>query len=260
MPRKKITNTNTSSFYHEPAVWMVGLAYLAGMLMILLVGVMVNPTKPSGLNSLAASASLDSTTGKLSSSPVSNIAVLDENNLVRNGSFEMPITRTLSSVVVGNNPQLGWNVEWTTRGGRTGSANRLAGVEILSGYKDWQANDGAQFARLDVADIKAREQKANSLVTLSQEIKTQAKDYHLVFWYAPQPGTDVEDNKLTVRWNGVVLDEVEVSGTKVTDPVWKEYAFDIKGTGSIGKLEFIGEGLENGQGNLLDNVSLVEKK
>jgi hypothetical protein len=236
---------------------MVGLAYLSGMLMILLVGVMVNPTKPSGLNSLAASASLDSTTGKLSSSPVSNIAVLDENNLVRNGSFEMPITRTLSSVVVGNNPQLGWNVEWTTRGGRTGSANRLAGVEILSGYKDWQANDGAQFPNEDAPKVNLPEHVGLIMVRVQAD------------WYDPQKdldtSADIYNNALL--YPEATIDNVTRYGLKDinNNPVTAISAF-VKSTianlraGSIdsqeittSKLTSKGLTIKNGQGETVVN-------
>ncbi len=265
MPRKKITTPKETSFYHEPAVWMVGLAYISGMLMMLLVGVMVSPgaVRESSLEGLSASAGTQPANGspflsRYGNSPWGDAKILEnDENLLKNGGFELPITRTVSKLVTASNPQFGWDVEWTTRGGRGNFTNQVAGVEILSGYKDWKAQGGAQYARLDVANVTARTEKSRSLVTLSQDVKTQNRSYTLGFWFAPQPGTSEEENKITVRWNGQVVGEISVSGEQDDEPVWKEYSFPLTGSGGLDKLEFIGEGGENGEGNLLDEVSIL---
>lgn len=269
MPRKKIINTKSQNLYHDPAVWMLGVAYLAGMVMVLVLGSMTSGgsgATPPQANLAAAGAATDKGSpfaGAYGASQFGyeeDISVSDEDNIVRNGGFELPITRQSSSVVVASNPQFGWDVDWTVRGDRLGSSSRQAGVEVLSGYKNWRAETGAQFVRLDIADLNARAARSRTLVTLSQDVKTQNRDYELSFWYAPEPGTESDDNRLTVRWNGQLLDQIGASGETDEEPVWKEHTYTVKGSGGIDKLEFVGEGDENGQGNLLDSVSLTAKQ
>lgn len=262
MPRKKITNTNSSYFYHEPAVWMVGLSYLAGMVIVLLMNLMVT-SGPSvqGLSAAAGNKSQADPTGMLArlNSQAQKFQGTSSENLIVNGSFELPVTRAVSSTTNISNPQFGWEVTYTTLRAKGVAESQPAALELLSGFKDWESYDGAQFARLDVADVKARSKLQRSLVTIAQDVPTQNKLYSLCFWYAPQPGTDAEDNVMTVRWNGEVVREISASGLEDEEPVWQQSCLDVQGADLASRLEFVGEGTENGRGNLLDQVVLTAK-
>jgi hypothetical protein len=241
----------------DPSIWVVGAAYVAGILIALIgIGMTQRPWFQADATPSSASET-GSKSIRFDGGPTDQASVV-ENNLLSNGSFELPITRAQSRLIPTGTAKLAWDVSWTTpQNVKLGRLTAQPAVEILSGYRDWQANEGAQFARLDIADLSTRATRGQSLVTLSQTVQTEDTQYALGFWYAPQPGTSSKENQLTIRWNDQVLDTISVDGSKDTTPQWHDYTFTVKGTGGAAKLQFIAQGTENGAGNLIDNVVLT---
>jgi hypothetical protein len=128
-------------------------------------------------------------------------------------------------------------------------------VELIAGFLGWQASEGAQFARLDTADLGARSARTQSLVTLSQTIRARPGLYNLTFDFAAQPKTGKQDNQVEVRWNGKVVGSVSADGSKDTKPVWQDYTYPVQVTGND-TLEVVGRGDENNKGAFVDNFAL----
>lgn len=263
MPRSTVKKS--VPMHQEPMVWGIVGAYAIGMLMAGLIGFMANPdsVKPDSNMSSAGAPQAYMGPPVVEDSSASGEVVVQpaSRNLLRNGSFETPIVRSMSQVVANGAAGLGWRVSWTNAGNpQLLRLTREPGLEILAGYQSWRAAEGAQFARLDTADLGARSASTQSLVTLSQDVQAIAGAHRLAFSFAPQPGTGSLDNQLEVRWNGKVLAKLSADGTKDSLPDWKTYAYTVQVTGKGDLLEVAGvagKGYENSKGVLVDNFSLV---
>lgn len=253
MPRKP------KDLRSDLSLWGIGVAYCAGILVTLVVIVMVSSgtraLKFKGRYNQSSASGLDSTSASVLQK--SGSAMQDNNNLLQNGSFELPVIRSHSQLAFEDSTGFAWRPNWVSSNStKLGRSSAQPGVELLAGYRNWEAHEGNQFVRLDNADLSARAVRGKSLVRLSQQIPTdERQQYKLAFWSAPQPGTGVKENIVTVLWNGSVLDTISTDGTKDKQPQWKQYAYAVVGGASgVGTVEFVAGGPENGQGPLLDDV------
>lgn len=251
MPRTKTETRTPETHLHTDRV-VVGLviAYLAGLVMYGIMGIMVNPPAfESQFNySESAAAELPLATNAEPFPPITS------GELVQNGSFEEPIVRAASQFMV-SVPS--WTVAWTNDRPRQMSLTRQPGVEVLAGYQGWKAAHGGQFVRMDAADLGGRTAAAQSLVTLSQRLSTQVeRQYILSVSVAAEPKRGKTENQVAVRWNGEEIGSIVLDGTKSSAPQWKKYTFTVTGTGED-ELALVGQGPENRAGMLLDAVSVT---
>lgn len=263
MPRAIKKTIKPQELHQDPVVWGITGAYLVGMLMVGTIAAMTNLASLKG-NYSRSEAAYDESQTSLVSKEISASdavqtprAVPSTENVLVNGGFENIVIRSQSKILVDGTSQLGWKVTWANDKPRQMSLTRQPGVEILAGYMGWQASNGSQFARLDTADLGARSARTQSLVSLSQDVKADAGTYYLSFDFAAQPKSGVKDNEVEIRWDGKSLGTISADGSKDTKPVWKNHRYTVKVTGAGDKLEILGKGEENNQGNLLDNFVLT---
>lgn len=254
MPRKP------KDLRSDPSLWGIGVAYCAGILVALVVIVMVSSgtrsLKFNGRYNQSSASGLDNTSTRI----VQGVGALGSQNLLQNGSFELPILRTQSQLAFEDTAGFAWRPAWAVAdSSKLGRSTKQPGVEILAGYQDWQAHEGVQFIRLDNADLSARAARGKSLVRLSQQVPTDENaQYKLSFWFAPQPGASAKENIVTVLWDGAVLDTISTDGLKDKKPQWKQYSYTVTGGATgVGTVEFVAGGPENGMGPLLDDASVV---
>lgn len=253
MPRKP------KDLRSDPSLWGIGVAYCAGILVTLVVIVMMSSgtraLKFKGRYNQSSASGLDGASASLLQK--ADIGTLDNNNLLQNGSFELPVIHSQSQLAFEDSMGFAWRPAWVATGSsKLGRLTKQPGVELLAGYRNWEAHEGSQFVRLDNADLSARAARGQSLVRLSEQVPTdEGQQYKLTFWFAPQPSTGVKENVITVLWNGSVLDTISTDGTKDKQPQWKQYGYVLTaGTSGVGTVEFVAGGPENGQGPLLDDV------
>lgn len=251
MPRSR-TETHTQQTHFQTDRVVVGLviAYLAGLGMYGIMGIMVNPPvfESQFDYSQSAAAELPLATQADRLPPTAS------GELVQNGSFEEPIVRAASQFTVS---VPGWSVSWTNDRPRQMSLTRQPGVEILAGYQGWKAAQGTQFVRMDSADLGGRAAAAQSLVTLSQRLTTQpGQAYIVAVSVAPQPKLPKAENQVIIRWNKEDVGTIALDGAKASAPQWKKYTFTVTGTGED-ELALVGQGPENRAGMLLDAVSVT---
>jgi len=152
--------------------------------------------------------------------------------LMVNGSFEVPSVEEEASAFWSDVP--GWELAF---GPAIELHNHLLG----------RAAHGAQHVELD--------SQANSGIVQEIEITTDAR-YQIKFSYAPRPGTNNENNKMLVYWNGEEVFFVEADGRADDETTWQEYTFEVVARGKIGVLEFHDAGTSNAYGSFLDDVSV----
>lgn len=180
------------------------------------------------------------------------VAMAGPTNLIQNGSFETYTGTQLSSgqwtVVEGDNASKGerYLEKW--------QANSSYGVELRYNVAG-SAQAGNTFIELDshwgfFTGNTQTTPCCNSWI--SQTVDTTAgQTYHLSYWYAPRVGNPATDG-IDVYWNGTLLTNNN-SGTPGT---WRQFEFDVIGTGSPGTLKFAATGTAETYGGSLDNVSL----
>lgn len=254
MPRKP------KDLRSDPSLWGIGVAYCAGILVTLVVIVMVSSgtrsLKFNGRYNQSSASGLDAATARI----VQGTGAAGSQNLLQNGSFELPVLHTQSQIVFEDVAGFAWRPAWVVAdASKLGRSLKQPGVEILAGYQDWKAHEGVQFVRLDNADLSARAARGKSLVRLSQQVPTdEGAQYKLAFWFAPQPGASAKENIVTVLWNGAVLDTISTDGVKDKKPQWKQYGYTVTGGATgVGIVEFVAGGPENGMGPLLDDASVT---
>ena len=189
----------------------------------------------------------------------------------QNPSFDTPqVTNSAGWDVFDNNvkPGQGWVATWVDGGGAAKTEiqkyGTVSGVDFLPG------ND-YQYVELDTDSASPPNNPGGAAsIRLTQTLKTiPGADYTLSFWLHPRPEYGVDDNKVSIWWNGVELDAVmaadgvtgvatpiERDGTNSDDLVWKKYTASVKATSISTELAFQDEGIANSFGMLLDEVGL----
>jgi len=158
-----------------------------------------------------------------------------QQNLLVNGSFET------NSVQAG-----GWS-NVASLAGWTGSDGY---VQVWNGLYGYTALDGSSWIQLGAT---------SALDTVAQTVTTTAGDsLVLTFWYSARPGLAAAANQFNVLWNGTVIDTLTPNGTNLTTPAWQQATYIVKATGTD-KLSFAqSPSNQNGEGSLVDAVSLVD--
>ncbi|OYY65254.1 MAG: hypothetical protein B7Y51_03120 [Burkholderiales bacterium 28-67-8] len=176
-------------------------------------------------------------------------------NLILNGSFESPAISAGSWTVMPgknytNSPtkfMAGWDTDLTS------------GVEVRRGVAG-AAQEGYNFIELDTHNGNFNNTTFDTSTNswISQAVDTDlGRIYHLSYWYSPRGGVALASNDINVFWNGTLLTTNSGSGIGQGGHVWRQFEFDVTGTGGWDTLKFAAGGTENTYGGSLDNVSLV---
>ncbi len=164
-------------------------------------------------------------------------------NLVTNGGFEAPILPDTWECYPTGTPGLVWTVDMSSGGGPS-----TDGLEL---QKMWTPAEGNQYAELDGWEPD----------TIYQDLTTVTDGFYLLsFAFSPRPGAPFEDNKLEVKWGGVVVDTIQADGTGLTDTDWTDYSYVVQASGTSTELRFTDLGIqqqEAGTGTFLDDVSVI---
>ena len=157
-----------------------------------------------------------------------------QGNLIVNGSFESP---TVANGAVSYFSSIsGWR------------AVRGCDIEIQNHISGWNAENGNQLVEL----------ASSCLTTIAQSISTTpGAQYLLSFSYSPRPG--VADNRIRVRWGGVVVTEINQSGVGLYDTRWATVSLPVSATSYSYVLEFEATSSAIGLGGFIDNVQLVQR-
>jgi hypothetical protein len=134
---------------------------------------------------------------------------------------------------------------WNIYGSLTGWQGGNAGIELRNNVAG-TAQDGANFVELDTT--------VNS--SMWQTVLTEAgMGYEVSLWYSPRAGVTGNSNGIEVWWDSAKLGALNGSGQNNSNNVWRQYSYNVTGTGS-NTLRFVAVGNSDGVGGSLDNVRL----
>jgi len=151
--------------------------------------------------------------------------------LVENGSFEDPAYAASTNFPV---PVTGWTI------------SPGAGFEVWRNFQG-PAADGNQHLELDVFTCN----------TISQTIDTVAGTFYRIrFAFGARNG--VADNRVEVLWNGEVVGTASANGVGQTQIAWTYHSVQVQATSTSSTLAFRNIDACDGQGSMLDDVSLNE--
>jgi hypothetical protein len=134
---------------------------------------------------------------------------------------------------------------WNIYNNLTGWQGGGAGIELRHAVAG-TAQDGLKYVELDT--------RTNS--SMWQSVLTEAgQTYELALWYSPRAGVNSNSNAIDVLWDGAMLGTLNGSGVGAANHVWRQYTFNVMGTGS-NTLRFVAAGASDSLGGSLDNVRL----
>lgn|GEM_PF-365218 len=194
-------------------------------------------------------------------------------NLIKNGSFELPVINSNSwTVVPGKNFGDALDTKDATKYMADWDTDLTSGVEVRRNVAG-VAKEGFNFIELDTHygpfngatfDKNSKKNGTSTNSWISQTVNTSlGQVYHLSYWYSPRAGSQSADNRINVYWNDEQLGSSTYtnsgsgSGHSGNWTDWQEYTFDLVGNGSSGTLRFEAVSQPNTYGASLDNVSLV---
>ena len=150
-------------------------------------------------------------------------------NLVQNGSFELPATPTGYSLY---ETILGW------------TNTTASGFEIWNN-QNGAAADGSQHLELDVVATSAINQ---SITTVPGNV------YQVSVAFSPRSGRNLADNKVGISFGGTEIGTMSADGTPYSENVWSAAVFNATAVGTTSLLELADLGTSNGYGTLVDDV------
>ncbi|WP_437815453.1 DNRLRE domain-containing protein [Sorangium sp. So ce1078] len=155
-------------------------------------------------------------------------SVLPSGDIVTNGSFESP------NVSRGNSSLYSSISGWQAAYGQ---------IQIHDHSNGMNPAHGEQHVELD----------ASSSSGIYQDLTTvPGATYQLRFAFAARPGTNASQNVLGVVWGGQ-----PVATLTTASSAWVYYTYTLVASGATTRLQFNDLGISNGQGTLLDRVTVV---
>lgn len=150
--------------------------------------------------------------------------------LLTNGSFEANVRP---------------NGTWALYTGLTGwaASNRVELRNNVAGT----AQHGVNFVELDAASNSSIFQSVNTVA---------GQNYLLSFWYSPRSGVSASSNPIGFAWGGTPVASVTGNGSG-SGNVWRQYSYNVVGTGALTELRFSAGGTSDSLGGSLDNVALT---
>lgn len=184
-----------------------------------------------------------------------------DETLIPDSGFESPEVTTPQNWNIFDSPAGAWTVEWRGDVPATfGPQNRPnpAHLEIHENVLG-TAFEGDQYAELDSdwgGPTDGGSGEPASIVIYQDIATVPGKAYQIKFAFAARPNTVASDNRLEVRWGGVVVHDTG----NVADPnagiEWSEITVDVVATSAVTRLSFGDLGTANSLGTFLDDVRL----
>lgn len=134
---------------------------------------------------------------------------------------------------------------WAIYSALAGWQGGSSGIELRDSVAG-NAQDGSNYVELDTT--------RNS--SMWQTVLTDAgSNYEVSLWYSPRTGVASSSNGIEVWWDNSQLGTLTGSGANTSGNVWRQYSFNVTGTGS-NTLRFVATGTSDALGGSLDNVRL----
>ncbi|CAN91052.1 putative exported sugar-binding protein with thrombospondin-like C-terminal domain [Sorangium cellulosum So ce56] len=157
-------------------------------------------------------------------------SVLPSGNIVTNGSFESPDVWPGTSTIYNNGSITGWQAAYGQ-------------IQVYDHSNGQNPAHGEQHVELDASNSSGIYQ---NLTTVPGAI------YQLRFAFAARPNTSASQNVLGVVWGGQ-----QVATLTTASSSWVYYTYTLVASGTTTRLQFNDLGPSNGEGTLLDNVTVV---
>jgi choice-of-anchor C domain-containing protein len=171
-----------------------------------------------------------------SSAALASVSFVQAANLVTNGSFEVPVTATNTTIAAGSSALTGWQISGTS------------GIDLVHDSV-WQPSDGLQSISLNWV----------SPSTLTQTILTSpGQMYQLSFDMAAEAYGGPATRTMDVFWNGNLVESASFAytGQPPSAMGWQNhFAMVVAGPGGSDMLQFVSTTPDN-FGPALDNVAL----
>jgi len=181
---------------------------------------------------------------------------------IAGSGFEDPVVGNPDLWNVFTSPAGGWTVEWRSDipasfGDQTRPAPKL---ELHRGVLG-AADEGNQYAELDT-DWGGPGQPGEgepASVTIYQDITTvPGRKYMIRYAFAPRPNTPAADNRLEVRWGGLVVDDTGTLAGGGGPIAWQEESVQVTATSTVTRVQFTDMGTANSLGSFLDDLRVQE--
>lgn len=188
--------------------------------------------------------------------------VLTQQNVLIDGSFENPEVTNGAQWDVFPSPAGGWQVAWRSDIPATfGPQNRpaIANLEFHEGVLG-AADEGDQYVELDTdwAGPNGTGEGEPASVTIYQDIATTpGATYQWSYAFSPRPNTPGSDNRVEMRWGGVVSDDTgNVAGGGAIS--WSTRTGSVVATTTTTRIQFTDLGTANSLGSFVDDFSLIK--
>jgi len=186
------------------------------------------------------------------------------NTIIPDSGFENPEVNTAQQWDIFDSPAGAWSVVWRDAG-TSNFGNQVrpepAHLEIHEGVLGTPF-EGDQYAELDSdwggpADNGTDEPAS---IMIYQDVTTvSGRAYQIKFAFAPRPNTPASDNRLEVRWGGVVVHDTGNVADGNAGIEWQEISVDVVATTTTTQLSFTDLGTSNSLGTFLDDVRLYSE-
>lgn len=187
---------------------------------------------------------------------------LTNENVLFDGSFETPEVTNGAQWDIFPSPVGGWQVAWRSDIPATfGPQNRpaIANLEFHEGVLG-AADQGDQYVELDTdwAGPNGSGDGEPASVTIYQDIATTpGATYQWSYAFSPRPNTPGSDNRVEMRWGGVVEDDTgNVAGGGAIS--WSTRTGSVVATTTTTRIAFTDLGTANSLGSFVDDFSLVK--
>jgi hypothetical protein len=170
-------------------------------------------------------------------------------NLLSNPSFETPpiIGYGTTTQYLALSGLSGWTAELVNSvRPQECDSEEPACIEL---QRIWTPKDGAQYIELSCYC----DEKISQSIVLDE-----GKEYELSYYYSPRPDISITYQGMSVKKDGVELNQVAVEGIGLTNTAWRQFTHSIIGTGDSVVISFETLNSEFGFGVLLDDVRLCE--
>jgi hypothetical protein len=158
-------------------------------------------------------------------------------NIITNGSFEMPTLPGGQYTGSGTTSIPGWNLDINSTGTFIEVQNNAVG----------SAKQGSQLLELDSDGVTGIYQDLNTV---------PGQTYILQFAFSPRPG--VRQNRLNITWGGNPVATLTADGAGLSNTQWTVYTYSLVANSTTTRLEFDNfNEYSNALGTLIDAVSVT---
>jgi predicted ribosomally synthesized peptide with SipW-like signal peptide len=186
---------------------------------------------------------------------------VEQENLLTQIGFENPVVTSASLWDIYNSPVDGWTVEWrgdipADFGGVDKPA--VAKLEYHRGVLG-SAYEGQQYVELDTdwnGHVGTLNNEPASVSIYQDLVTVPGTKYRIKFAFAPRPNTPAADNRLEVKWNGIVVHDTGVVAGGPAPIAWQVIEVDVTATGASSELRFTDLGTANSLGTFIDDINL----